>query len=94
VCNYTLLDTTYTLTYTYYMAQLTIYLPDNLLKKITSLAKKESESISSWVKNRILNSIEDSWPEDYFELFGSLKDSDLSRPKELDLKNDSRREPI
>jgi len=76
------------------MAQLTIYLPDNILKKISSLAKSESESVSSWVKNKLLSSIEDTWPENYFDLFGSLKDSDISRPKELNFKNDSKKEVL
>jgi len=73
------------------MAQVTIYLPDQILKKINALAKSEALSVSSWVKNKLMGSIEDTWPEDYFDLFGSLEDLDLSRPEELDPGQDTRR---
>ena len=77
--------------YLSHMAQVTIYLPDLILKKINALAKSEALSVSSWVKNKLMGSIEDTWPEDYFGLFGSLEDSDLTRPEELDVGQDTRR---
>ena len=73
------------------MAQVTIYLPDQILKKINSLAKKEALSVSSWIKNKIVGSIEDVWPGDYFEVFGSLKDSDLKRHEQLEYSQDTKK---
>ena len=76
------------------MAQLTIYLEEKILKKITLAAKLENNSISSWVKNKLAEVMENKWPHNYFDLFGSLADDDLKRPKSLDFKQDSSREEM
>lgn len=74
------------------MPQISLYIDKLTLKKVETLAKKENKSISKWVRLRIKKSMEKTWPEDYFSLFGSVKDKKLIRPKELKASKDIRRE--
>ena len=73
------------------MGQLTVYIDEITFKKIETAAKRERQSISKWVKNRLLTALHNHWPENYFELFGSLKDSNLKRPEQLKFDNDLKR---
>lgn len=73
------------------MAQLTVYIDDKTLKQITSQAKIENSSISKWVKKRLTGSLKSSWPEGYFEVFGSLADVQLDRPEQPLLSRDTKR---
>ena len=73
------------------MAQLTVYLDDNTLKKIGLAAKREHKSVSRWVKKRLVAVFEHSWPERYFDIFGSLANEKLERPGPLDFSNDVKR---
>ena len=73
------------------MGQLTVYIDDGFLKKIELAAKREHKSISKWVKNRLLMTLSNRWPDNYFELFGSLKGINFQRPKQPAFKNDVKR---
>ncbi|MBF0387817.1 MAG: toxin-antitoxin system, antitoxin component [Candidatus Omnitrophica bacterium] len=73
------------------MAQLTIYLDDETLKRIEKSARQEKGSVSAWVKRRLTVSLEEGWPAGYFDLFGSLKEADLKRPAQLPSSADRRR---
>lgn len=66
----------------FYMAQLTIYLEKEVVEKISKAALIESQSVSKWVRNRILKDLEPStWPENYFDqICGSLENIDFERP--------------
>ncbi|EMY16382.1 toxin-antitoxin system, antitoxin component, ribbon-helix-helix domain protein, partial [Leptospira weilii str. Ecochallenge] len=35
-----------------------------------------------------------NWPEDYFNLFGSIRDESFSEPKKLKFTNDTKREEL
>ena len=74
------------------MAQLTIYIDDETLKKIGKSARRNNNSVSSWVKERLSGSLAGDWPAGYFEIFGSLKDKGFARPEQPDPKTDRRRE--
>ena len=76
------------------MAQLTIYLDDDTIKRIENAAGHEHSSISKWVKNRLLESLEKQWPSDFFSLQGSLSEGDLMEPPELDFSQDTPREKL
>ena len=76
------------------MAQHTIYLDDNTVKKIGQAARKEHISVSRWVKKHLLFSFSYQWPAHYESLFGSLKDSGLERPAQPDFKDNSRHEKL
>lgn len=74
------------------MSQLTVYIDEETRKKIEVASKRANLSVSKWVKLKLTHAIENEWPEDYFELFGSLSDDELSRPQELSLDDNLPRE--
>ncbi len=76
------------------MAQLTIYIDDETLGKISKSAKLDDDSVSAWVKKRLTGSMTDAWPKDYFKVFGSLRQADIARPKQPDAKKDCAREVL
>ncbi len=73
------------------MSQLTVYLDDDIIKKINLAAKLEHDSISKWVKNKLTEAINNQWPQNYFDLFGSLADDELKRPAQTDFNQDIKR---
>ena len=76
------------------MGQITIYMDDETLKKIEDAAHKEHDSVSKWVKKRLVRVLENSWPKDYFELFGSLRDDSFKRPAQPPWPKDRKRQTI
>lgn len=76
------------------MAQLTVYIDEETRKKIEMAAKNANSSVSQWVKARLTEALQQNWPENYFELFGSLGKSDLERPPELGFENDAPRQSL
>jgi hypothetical protein len=76
------------------MPQISLYIDEATLKRVETLAKKEHKSISKWVRIRIKDSLENSWPDNYFSLFGSVADKNFVRPKGLKPKNDVTREKL
>lgn len=74
------------------MPQLSLYLDAETLKKVESAAKREKISISQWVRNRVQISLDKNWPENYFNLFGSIKDETFTEVKELPFSQNSIRE--
>lgn len=76
------------------MPQLTVYIDEITLNKIETAAQVEHSSVSKWVKKRLEFALHSSWPEGYFNLFGSLKDSGLKRPAQPAFSKDSKREPL
>ena len=77
------------------MAQLTVYLDEATLKRVSSAAKREHESISRWVKKRLAASLQSTWPAHYFELFGALADDEtFKRPPQPSWSHDAKRERL
>ncbi len=76
------------------MSQLTIYLDEASMKDVRRSAKREKVSVSLWARKRLSEAIRHTWPRDYFELFGALRDSDLARPPQGDLTADSPRKSL
>ena len=74
------------------MAQLTIYLNNETLKKIEAAATEDNLSVSKWVCQKLENTLKHEWPVAYFSLFGALKDSDLHEADEIDFIYDGQRE--
>jgi len=62
------------------MPQLSLYLDETTLKMIERAAKIGNVSISKWVRNNVIRSLQNEWPDDYFNLFGAVKDDSFSRP--------------
>jgi PHD/YefM family antitoxin component YafN of YafNO toxin-antitoxin module len=59
------------------MPQISLYIDEETLKKIEKAAKKEHISISKWVGNNIRRSFKSEYPENYFDLYGSVKDETM-----------------
>lgn len=76
------------------MSQLTIYLDEASMKDVRRSAKKANVSVSLWARTRLCEAIRHTWPRDYFELFGSLRESGLSRPAQGHLKADTPRKDL
>ena len=56
------------------MAQVTIYLEDDVVDKMKSAAKESSLSQSKWVSNLIRNRVSSQWPDSVKDLAGSWAD--------------------
>ncbi len=63
------------------MAQLAIYVDDQLAERLDKAVKASGKSKSKWVADAIKRSLQDQWPEGFFELAGSWED-DVG-PKEI-----------
>jgi len=78
------------------MPQVSLYIDQVLYMEIKIIAEKKNTSISRVVNGMIKENIDNSWPEGYFDLVGSLKDDDdpIELPKELPWSLDApRRKP-
>jgi len=56
------------------MAQLTIYLPDDLENKARKAAKANRTSVSKWIAEQVVQSIEETWPKGVLEAAGAFPD--------------------
>lgn len=65
------------------MPQLSLYIDQDTLKKVEKAAKVDKMSISKWVCNKLQSSLHDSWPEGYFDLFGSINDDSFNETKQM-----------
>ena len=76
------------------MPQISLYIDESTLKKIELLAQKERKSISKWVGIRIKSALQETWPENYFSLYGRISDNKFKRPSQPELGNNAGREKI
>jgi len=76
------------------MSQLTIYLDEISMRDVRRSAKRDNVSVSLWARRRLCEAIRHTWPQDFFELFGSLRDSDLTRPAQDGLPPDTPRRSL
>lgn len=74
------------------MSQMTIYLDEASVRAIKRSAKREHVSVSNWARRRLCEAVRDTWPEDFFQTLGALRDSDLERPPQSALASDTQRE--
>jgi hypothetical protein len=56
------------------MAHLTIYLNDDVERRVRKAAKAAKISISKWVAERVSQSVETSWPPEFLALAGAFPD--------------------
>ena len=76
------------------MPQLSLYLDDGTLKMVEKAAKLSNTSISKWVRSKVIQSLENEWPDGYFELFGSTGDASFETPAKLDRINTTPRKDL
>jgi hypothetical protein len=56
------------------MAQITIYLPDDIENKARKAAKVKGTSVSRWIAERVVDTLEDAWPKSVLDAAGALTD--------------------
>ena len=56
------------------MAHLTIYLTNDVEKRVRRAAKAAKVSVSKWVADRVTRSMEISWPPEFLALAGAFPD--------------------
>ncbi len=56
------------------MSQLAIYIDDKLAEKLDKAVKASGKSKSKWVAGAIKRSLQDQWPDGFFDLAGSWDD--------------------
>ncbi len=76
------------------MPQLSLYIDDNTLRKIETIAKINETSISKLVSGILKDYFSKSWPEGFKNLFGSISDDTFVVPDEVNLNLDVKREEL
>ena len=56
------------------MAQITIYLPDEVESKARKAAKARRTSVSRWIADQVVHNLEDTWPAAVLDAAGALPD--------------------
>ena len=76
------------------MAQLTIYLPDEIERQARKAAKSQGVSLSRWIAGQVGAKVRTSWPAEVLAAIGRFPDF----PEAADLREgygaDGRREPL
>jgi hypothetical protein len=54
------------------MSQITIYLPDDIENKARKAAKVKGTSVSRWIAERVVETLEDSWPKGVLDAAGAI----------------------
>jgi hypothetical protein len=78
----------------YQMAQLSLYLDSETMKKLEKMARVNKVSVSKWVREKLKGTLTDAWPKDYFNLYGSVNHDSFKKPETLPFMNDFRREHL
>lgn len=75
------------------MAQLSIYLDEKTQMKAKNAAKRANCSLSHWAREQLSAAADEgqSWPEGYFDLFGSVQDSSFKEVEAIEPELDSPR---
>ena len=76
------------------MPQLSLYIDEKTLKKIALAAKIEKLSISKFVVKKLNESMHDSWPDNFDEVFGSISDETFTVAGDMKYENDASREAL
>ena len=76
------------------MPQISLYVDENTLKQIEKAAILENKSISKWVSSKLKSSLHNKWPEEYFNLFGTIKDNTFTEHEDLTESKNLKREQI
>lgn len=76
------------------MAQITLYLDDELEARVRAAAKAANLSQSRWVANLIEEKLSDEWPAAVVALAGAWRDFPEAEVLREDLGEDVAREPV
>jgi hypothetical protein len=56
------------------MAQITIYLPDTIENKARKAAKAKGKSVSRWIADQVVRTLQDTWPRGVIDAAGAFPD--------------------
>jgi hypothetical protein len=76
------------------VAQITIYLPDEIEGRARKAAEREATSLGKWIAKQVSEKVEGAWPPEVLAALGSFPDF----PEQADLRSgygaDAFREPL
>jgi len=64
------------------MPQLHCYVPDDLAKQLQQKANQAHLSVSKYLATLIKKDLDNQWPKDYFDLYGSWEGEKIQRPEQ------------
>lgn len=76
------------------MPQISLYIDKETLKKVEKAAGAEKTSISKWVGKQLKKSLQSNYPEDFQNLFGSIRDESFTTPERKSFEVDAKRESL
>ena len=78
------------------MPQLNIYLDEQTQAKARQAAKRAGCSLSSWARAQLSAAADEgkTWPEGYFDSFGSIQDDRFTAPEPMSSAKDLSREAL
>jgi hypothetical protein len=76
------------------MAQITIYLPDDVENKARKAAKTQKKSVSRWIADQVVHNVEKSLPQSWIDAAGSFPDFPQVEELRKGYGNDAPREPF
>jgi len=76
------------------MGQLTIYIDNDIEKKVNNMVKKSGMSKSKWVAELIRDKTANSWPDSVIQLAGAWKDIPTAEDIRKNMGRDADREKI
>ena len=76
------------------MPQMSLYIDKPLYMELRSRAKEQGVPQSKLVNDALRAMFDDSWPEGYFDLFGSVDDDSFERPEQEPWSSNSKRETL
>ena len=76
------------------MPQLSLYIDKDTHRKIKVAAEMEHLSISKYVVSKLNETLNNSWPKNYEELFGSIDDETFQREAIENFNDDIPREKL
>jgi hypothetical protein len=76
------------------MPQISLYIDKETLQKIEKAAEAEKTSISKWVGKQLKKSLQTAYPEDFKNLYGSIRDESFQVPEREPFDADAQRESL
>jgi len=76
------------------MAQITIYLPDEIEAKARKAAKQQHTSVSRWIAEQVTRNLTSTWPAEVLEAFGAAPDFPDAQELRSGYGKETRREPM
>jgi hypothetical protein len=70
------------------MPQLSLYIDQDTLTKVSDAARAEHVSVSKFVTGILARTVSDTWSQEFLDTYGSITDPTFVRPEELDPADD------